>query len=509
VNPSAAGAAGQGELGSVLAVFFLASLFALWLTPPVRDLALRLGLVDRPDGRRKRHPAPVPRLGGLSVYLAFVSTLLLWHFLNRGAAGQALTTGTELPLVAAATAVMLVGLVDDLLGVPPAAKLLVQAGAGGYLYAYGFRIELLSNPFGEILTLGPLSLPLTLLWFVGLSNALNLIDGLDGLAAGIGLFAVSASLMAALVNDRWEIALLSAALGGALLGFLRYNLTPASVFLGDCGSLFLGFVLAALAVRGSMKSSTAIAVFAPLLALAIPILDTTLAMVRRVGRGRGIFEADTEHIHHRMVRRGLTPRRAVFVLYGVGALFGVLSLLTVAGNAQVVGMVVIVFSVVTWFGLQRLGDVELLDVQRRLQGEAGPSFLETAALLEVRQRLDEAASLDDLRAGLKRAAEALDLLEVEVRTPRQTLTVQGPQRQGPGREARSGGRAEWWAWTMSLADVSGDLGEVTVRGLGGAASTPADAVRFFPALSGELARALRRLLPERPAAASERPRALG
>jgi UDP-GlcNAc:undecaprenyl-phosphate GlcNAc-1-phosphate transferase len=375
-----AGLALSASMPAMLLVFCSAFCLALALTPPIRDVARRRGFLDRPDGDRKHHSQPVPRLGGLAVYLAFVLALAFYAAAAPAEAWTGPLADAYVSLVVAATAVMAVGLLDDLVGVAPISKILVQAAAGGYLYGHGYRIELLSNPFGEILALGPLSLPLTLLWFVGMSNALNLIDGLDGLAAGVGLFAVSASFVAALVNERGEIALFSVALAGALLGFLRFNFAPASIFLGDCGSLFLGFTLAALAVRGSMKSSTAIAVFAPLLALALPILDTAFAMLRRLVRRKGLFEADSEHIHHRMLRHGLAPIRVVFTLYAVAALFGALSLLTVAGNAQVVGVVVIVFSVVTWFGVVRLAHPEFAEVQRRLtQAVSRPAAPPSAA----------------------------------------------------------------------------------------------------------------------------------
>jgi UDP-GlcNAc:undecaprenyl-phosphate GlcNAc-1-phosphate transferase len=204
------------------------------LTPLVRGLAVRRGLLDRPDGRRKAHPTPVPRLGGLAVYASFLaaSGVVLALVQDTTAFGPAFREAF-LHLAVAGTAVVLIGLADDLHGVKPAAKLLVQGLAALYLYGNGYRVGLLSNPFGERFDLGLLSLPITLLWFIGASNAFNLIDGLDGLAAGIGLFATATVFVTALINDSWETSLLAAALGGALIGFLRYNLSPASIFLGD------------------------------------------------------------------------------------------------------------------------------------------------------------------------------------------------------------------------------------------------------------------------------------
>jgi UDP-GlcNAc:undecaprenyl-phosphate GlcNAc-1-phosphate transferase len=351
-----------------LLLLLLSSSISLVLTPLARNLAFRRGWVDHPDGRRKLHRVPVPQLGGVAIYLAFVASFAAVLPLLPLSPWDAPVDDAYLHLVVACGAVLLIGLADDIHGVRPLSKLLVQASAGLYLYANGYKISTITNPFGESLSLGPLSLPLTLLWFVGMSNAFNLIDGLDGLAAGVGFFATSTLFISAVINERWEIVLLCTALAGALLGFLRYNFNPASIFLGDCGSLFVGFALAGFAIRGSMKSSAAIAVAAPLLALALPLLDATIAMVRRALRGRSIFEADHDHIHHRMIRMGLTPRRAVIILYGVAALFGVMSLMTMSSRTQVVAVVIIAFSVVSWLGIQQLGYSEFLEIQRMVKG---------------------------------------------------------------------------------------------------------------------------------------------
>jgi UDP-GlcNAc:undecaprenyl-phosphate/decaprenyl-phosphate GlcNAc-1-phosphate transferase len=349
---------GFSSLATVLAAVGLAfgagALLALALTPALRDSALRWGWLDRPDGRRKLHAAAVPPVGGVAVLLAlaggFGLALLLpgvdWSAADRG--------NSALHLLAATAAVAAVGLLDDIRSLRPVAKLLVQTAAGLYLYAHGYDVSVISNPLGQPFVLGALSLPLTVLWVVGLSNAFNLIDGLDGLAAGVGFFANSVVFIFAVLNERWEIALFSAALAGALLGFLRYNFSPASVFLGDSGSLSVGFVLAALSLRGSSKSSTAVAVVAPLLALGFPILDTALAMLRRLMAGRSILEADADHIHHRMLRLGLQPRQAVMMLYAVTALFGAIALLAMTGHADAVAFAVLSFAVVTWTGIRRL-----------------------------------------------------------------------------------------------------------------------------------------------------------
>ena len=201
-----------------------------------------------------------------------------------------------------------------------------------------------------------------------MSNAFNLIDGLDGLAAGVGLFSTTTLFIACVINERWEIAIIAAALGGALLGFLRYNFNPASIFLGDSGALFVGFALAAIAVRGSMKSSAAIAVAAPLMALAVPILDASIAVVRRFVRGDDVFRADGDHIHHRLLRMGLTPRRVVAThLRRRGGVRRPVAADDDRDRGQIVGMVVIASSIVTWIGVQQLGYAEFAEIQRSLR----------------------------------------------------------------------------------------------------------------------------------------------
>jgi UDP-GlcNAc:undecaprenyl-phosphate/decaprenyl-phosphate GlcNAc-1-phosphate transferase len=403
-----------------LLIVLVAAIASLAATPLVRRLAIRLGWLDRPDGTRKTHTTPVPRVGGLAVYMAFVfASALFAVLLPREDPAEALNRHAWIYLLVAAGAVMLLGLLDDLWGVRPWAKIAVQAAAGLYLYYAGYRIDTISNPFNAATTdLGPFALPVTLLWFVAMSNAFNLIDGLDGLAAGIGLFSTTALFIAAAINERWEVMFLSAALGGALLGFLRYNFYPASIFLGDSGALFVGFALAAIAVRGSMKSSAAIAVAAPLLALALPLLDAAVAIIRRFVSGKRVFEADGDHIHHRLLKRGFTPQTVVILLYGVAAAFGALSLLTMNTRGQVVGLVLIATSIVTWVGIQHLGYPEFGEVQRILR----------KGLLQERQAIGNNVYLQEMTERLRSAAspeEAWRLAgEMAVRLGLWSLTFQ-------------------------------------------------------------------------------------
>jgi UDP-GlcNAc:undecaprenyl-phosphate GlcNAc-1-phosphate transferase len=477
---------------SILVMFSAAFFLSLILTPVVRDLALAQGWVDRPDGRRKTHRLPVPRLGGVAVHLAFALSFGAALTVFRDTAWmEPPVPAAFLHLLAACTSVMLVGLLDDLFGVPPMLKILVQAAAGLYLYHNGYQIRLVSNPLGDTINLGVLSLPITLLWFAGISNAFNLIDGLNGLAAGVGLFSTSIVFILALMNDRWEIVMLSVVLAGALLGFLRYNFGSASVFLGDSGALFVGFALAALAVRGSTKSSTAVAVLAPLLALGFPIVDTSMALLRRLVGRKSLLEADADHIHHRIVRMGLTQQRAVIILYGVTALFGALSLLTMTGQSHATGLAAVVFTVVTWIGIRQLGYSELGEIPRLLK--RGLSLDSTASTsgapqLEVRRALLEARDLPQLHASLVAAVAAMRLerMTVRLRAPRPALPV------WEAADAVLDPRRSW-AWTIPLVSGKDLLGELELVGSLGRMSATVKAAEMVEVLAVDFADALSRL----------------
>jgi UDP-GlcNAc:undecaprenyl-phosphate GlcNAc-1-phosphate transferase len=492
---------------SILVMFSAAFFVSLVLTPLVRDLALAQGWLDRPDGRRKTHRLPVPRLGGVAVHLAFAVSFgaALTVFRDTSWMGPPVPAAF-LHLLAAGTAVMLVGLLDDLFGVPPVLKILVQAGAGLYLYYNGYQIRLISNPLGDTINLGVLSLPITLVWFAGISNAFNLIDGLDGLAAGVGLFSTSIVFILALMNDRWEIVLLSVVLAGALLGFLRYNFGAASVFLGDSGALFMGFVLAALAVRGSTKSSTAVAVLAPLLALGFPIVDTGMALLRRLVGGRGLLQADADHIHHRIVRMGLTQQRAVVILYGVTALFGALSLLTMTGQSHATGLAAVVFTLVTWIGIRRLGYPELGEIPRLLKRGLSLEALGGAngsPLGDVRRALVQAKGVEEAHVALLTALSALGMEGVTVRLRAEGRALPPWRAEGAPPDPR-----RTWAWTIPLVSGQERLGELELVGSLGRMSASVRAAELVEVLAVDFADALARLWPPEERQPAAPPRAL-
>lgn len=364
-------------LFDIAAVAFFISLL---LTPYVRDFALTRGWVDSPADPRKIHTKPIPRLGGIGIVIAYLAALgfvLVAPYQNLP---FDLTTASEagIRLLPAAATIFFVGLVDDIYNLKPWQKIIGQVLAAVMAYYGGFGITVFQ---GDPLPVW-ISLPVTICWLIGCSNALNLIDGMDGLAAGVGFFAAMTTMIAALTHQNLELALVTAPLAGALLGFLRYNFNPASIFLGDCGSLLIGFLLGCFGAVWSHKSATILGMTAPLMALAIPLMEVGISIARRFLRGQPIFQADREHIHHRLLARGITPRRAVLILYGVCGLAALFSLLQNVSPTNVSGIVIVCFCAAAWIGVQHLGYGEfaaarkmvlrgtlrsMIDVQLRLQ----------------------------------------------------------------------------------------------------------------------------------------------
>lgn len=306
-----------------------AFLLAVGLTPWVRSRAVSWGAVDIPNQRKVHHRA-MPRLGGLVVYLAFVPVALI-------------SSGFKAPvlgLACGATLIVLLGMVDDIRGISPRVKLAGQTLAALSVIPFGVKVDFITNPLNnEMLYLGLLAIPVTVFWLISVTNAVNLIDGLDGLAGGVSLIAsltmaVIAAVQSAFfeITGEQEVIILSLILAASILGFLRYNFHPASIFLGDSGSMLLGFSLGVISVMGLTKSATAISVIIPVVVMGIPLLDTFMAIIRRYQDHRPIFQPDREHLHHQLLARGFSHRKAVLSIYGVSLVTGisavVMSLLT-------------------------------------------------------------------------------------------------------------------------------------------------------------------------------------
>lgn len=321
-----------------LTVVLTSTLLCLILTPLVSTVSTALGLVDAPGGR-KVHSLSVPRMGGLAVTMASVLTLLATATLARWQQIEAPSLQPLTPILIGAALVFGIGLLDDLRPIAAWVKLLVQTLAAIIVIGSGLRIET-TTVLGGTVSLGLMAWPVTLLWIVGLTNGFNLIDGLDGLAAGIAVIAGATCATILVARGHAAEATLLTALVGAAMGFLVYNFAPASIFLGDSGSLVFGFVLATTAITGWQKGATALAAGVPLLIFALPLADAISALTRRLTRRRAdkpvttasllrqIAEPDREHIHHRLIALGWSTHRTVIVLYVVTGALSALALAT-------------------------------------------------------------------------------------------------------------------------------------------------------------------------------------
>lgn len=308
--------------------FTVALATSYFLTPHVKRFAIRAGALDTPDAR-KVHTEPIPRMGGLAIYAGFLLAVLASVHINRELFG----------IVLGGTVVLAVGIIDDLKPLPARTKLLGQIVAACVPILFGIRIEWLTNPFGGMIFLDYWAIPLTVLWIVGLTNTVNLIDGLDGLAAGVSTIASVTIMLVAAQQNFWTVAILTAALAGSALGFLQHNFNPAKIFMGDTGSMFLGYTLAAVSALGTVKSAATIALVVPIVALGLPIMDTAFAIIRRFNSGKPIFKPDKGHLHHRLLAMGLSQKQVVLLMYVISACLGVSAiLLTEASVYSAVGI---------------------------------------------------------------------------------------------------------------------------------------------------------------------------
>jgi UDP-GlcNAc:undecaprenyl-phosphate GlcNAc-1-phosphate transferase len=328
------------------------------LTPAWTAVAWRLGLIDSPR-LGKIHLRPTPTGGGVVLFVAFFGPL--W--------GVGLREGSLPPpelqalggLTLAALLMVGLGLWDDRHGLGATPKLLVQVLVGLVIFGAGFRVERLTNPFGADVVLGALALPCTLLWVLAVVNGMNLIDGLDGLAAGIGLVAALTMATVGFFQQEPLVLLLAGLLAGCLVGFLPFNFPPARLFLGDTGSLLVGLLLAVIGLVQHRKATLAMTLVVPIVALVVPLLDTGLAIVRRLRRGIHPFRGDTHHLHHRLLQLGLTPRGAILLLWAASVYGGALALLlSFLPKRHALGGVV----------LAAVAVYALLDGLRRLEGRA-------------------------------------------------------------------------------------------------------------------------------------------
>lgn len=308
-----------------LIAFLVAAVVVLWTIPDVRNIGIKSGQLDKP-GERKVHQRPMVRLGGVSIFAGTMLSLITVWWL--GGFGD-LPTEKEWQVwgvILGGVGFFLIGLADDLLNLSAFARLLMQIIVAAGAWKAGVSIDFVTIPTIGIVNLGLLSLPITVIWLVGMVNAINWIDGLDGLAAGISGIASIVMLVVALFMNQPAAALIAAALAGASLGFLRYNFNPAQIFMGDGGSYFMGFTLAAVSIIGLVKIPAFTAVLLPYVILAVPIFDMSAVILLRLRQGKSPFIADKRHLHHRLLNAGLSHRWAVLFIYSLTLWVGTLAM---------------------------------------------------------------------------------------------------------------------------------------------------------------------------------------
>lgn len=385
-------------MNTYFALFLIATIGSLVITPLMRRFCERFRLLDFPGDKRRVHVKAIPRLGGVAVFLSCALALSTLPFVDNLLTQTLRSQVSDLFLAfVPATLVFLLGVYDDLRGANAVVKFVTLGLIATLFFVLGGRVDALSVPL-----VGTVHLPLvvsyivTLLWLVGIANAFNLIDGMDGLASGAALFASLVILVVSVAQGRPLMIVVALVLCGSLAGFLRYNFNPASIFLGDSGALFVGFTLAALSVLGTQKAATAVAVVVPILAFGFPMVDTAMTMGRRLVSRHPVFEGDDEHIHHMLLARGWSQRKVALVLYGVCASFGLAALIFPATGSKVTGVVLFVISVAVIIAVGHLRYHEVDEIRAGVRRTVADRRLRVAKNIQVRRAVRALAKASDL-----------------------------------------------------------------------------------------------------------------
>ena len=444
-------------MNTYFALFLIAVFASLVITPIVRRLCERFNLLDVPLDDRRMHKKAIPRLGGVGIFLAVVislSTLPLVDNLLTQALGPHKTEFFK--LLIPATLVLCLGIYDDLRGANATVKFAALALIAGLFFWMGGRIEALAIPFVGTVHFPPaVAFAVTVLWLVGITNAFNLIDGMDGLASGAALFSSLVILIFSFTSETYFMIVIALVLCGALTGFLRYNFNPASIFLGDSGALFVGFMLAALSVLGTHKATTAVAVITPILGFGLPVVDT------------GVYQGDSEHIHHMLLARGWSQRQVALVLYGVCAAFGLLAMLFTQTSSPVMGFMLFVIVVAVIFGVGRLRYHEVDELKAGVKRNVADRRIRVANNIRVRRAslaVSKASNLAELLHSISQMLEFGEFAHAEVCLGSTTNTGANERalktkfkgHEIKGAELQNGRIA--WSWKRDEADTQKVVG---------------------------------------------------
>jgi UDP-GlcNAc:undecaprenyl-phosphate GlcNAc-1-phosphate transferase len=443
--------------------FVLSLLLSFILTWVVRNWAQELGWVSSGQPEHHIHTVPRPRIGGVAIYAALaISLTAVLYYMSRHPVRQTFHMRTMAFLLVPGTIVFLLGLYDDMRGIGPYWKFSIQAVAAAIVFAGGLRIVSLPILFGSSHFGWLASLAITIVWILWITNAFNLIDGVDGLATGSALFSTFVVFVVSAINGNQFGLLLTATLSGALLGFLRYNFNPATIFLGDCGSLFVGFMLGSLALYGQ-KSPTMVAVAIPVVSFGLPILETVISVMRRFMNGKPLFAADREHIHHKLLQR-FTPRQTTLILYAVSAIFALFSLFLLLPGGGPVALVLVVLGGSVWVGVQRLGYHEFFELRRVAQRtfDQKQVIVNNLAVRRAVTNFSECKSCEEVRLVLEATFADNDFDGYELEYLPATVSGRAPEiRLAWCKPYALGIHAKSSAWRMELALAS----EAKGRGL--------------------------------------------
>lgn len=450
-------------------LFLVSAGSSVTLTPIVRRLSERMGWLDEPRDDRRLHQRGVPRLGGVSIFASVLIALVTLIFLDNLVRQSLVTNKTRLLITfVPAMLIFIFGLYDDLRGSSARLKFIAQGLAGAFFYVLGGRIDGLSVPLIGTVELHPaLGFVVTVVWVVGITNAFNLIDGLDGLAAGAGLFASIVMLVVSLLLGNQLVTVISLAMAGALIGFLRYNFNPASIFLGDSGSLFIGFTLASLSVQGTQKASTVVAVTIPLLAFGVPVIDTGFTMARRLISGRPLFKGDREHIHHMLLARGWSQRRVALALYGVCALFGLLAMFFVSATERAIALVLFIVGAAVVLAIGRLRYHEVDEIKAGMRRNLTERRRRTANNIRVRRAsraMSQAGTLGEIFSAVGEMLELGEFVYAAVQLGRSGGAAESERALAREKGSRSLSGAEMrggfihWSWERGVIEAAEVIG---------------------------------------------------
>lgn len=497
-----------------LLLFTVSLVGALVLTPMIRRKALIWGAVDLPDHKRRIHKSPIPRLGGVAIVISFLFALLTAPLLDDRINSEYRENLLQvLSLLAPATLIFALGVYDDFKGIRATHKLYIQLIAAAMLHLSGFSITILSTPFGGAWEIpAALSFPLTAIWIVSITNAFNLIDGLDGLASGASIFALFSLFICSLYQGHPIVSVMSIILVGAVMGFLRYNFNPATIFLGDSGSLFLGFMAASLSLVSAQKGATLVAIAIPLISFGLPITEVGVSIARRFIGGDPLFQSDRRHIHHMLLQRGLNQRQTVILLYVVCGFFSLFGLMLLNPRRNLTAVIFIMVGIGVVVGVQSLRYAEFQALIRRIARGVTTYRRSLAAEVQVHRGGDElraAQNADQIFDALTTLLVGSDLDSVVLKICESSTSLSENKR-FPNETAYQWRQWSWtredvllndvitsnrfWSSQVNLAAESGDmLGAITCyRDLTRRAPT-GDLTQVCSLLQQELSVALERL----------------